>query len=320
MGLKKNFKRKTALLKTFDLVRAHIKVSSAISVDLTIDRFFSKFCSVEQLNRNLKPNNHSNIQQRYLLRLLFLKVFLPLDTLRSLLLFPPQGVGLDQWICLASPCGSFDRYKNQNIKVIQSIRAFLNQPDNLPDNYYDTFETSWGNKQRLRPIDREKSPQFGNYSPLLLFPAKQLPPRVKAKVIEAYGNDEEFSSSLDHLFLCPDHFGPVKDNEPDLTLRSDSIFNYSLEYLLEVLDKGQATFRVGRKGWGQLPCLPFLIERSLSNPLFDDLKPVCEETLACIKGLLRNMAGNLVDLNRLFSDENYSSQNNLRLESNNFPG
>src|SRR5574343_554181 len=318
MGLEKKVRRKTALLKTFNLIKNHLKLTSSKSVDLSIFEFFNNFCSVDQLNRNLKPYYQNNIQQRYLLRLLFLKVLLPLDILRSLLLFPPQGVDLDLWLCLASPCGSFDRYKNQNIKLIQQIRTSLNQPDNLPENYYDSFESSWGDKQRLRPIDREKSLQFGSYSPLILFPIKQLPPHVKAKVIEVYGN-EELASSLDHLFLCPDHFGPVKGNKPDLTLRSDSVFTYSFEYILEVLDKGQATFRTGRKGWRTLSCLPTLIERSKLNPPFEDLKPVSEETLAVVKGLLRNMAGSLRDLNRLFADENYSSQQNPRFAPNYHP-
>jgi len=315
----KKIKRKTELLKTFDLVKNYVKLTSSDSIDLSIFRFFSKFCSIDQLNRNLKPNYQSGIQQRYLLRLLFLKVLLPLDVLRSLLLFPPHGVDLDLWICLASPCSSFDRYKNQNIRLIQAIRTYLNQPDNLPDNYYDSFESSWGNKQRLKPIDREKSLQFGSYSPLLLFPVKQLPSHVKAEIVKAYGDQEEFVSSLDHLFLCPDHFGSVKGNEPDLTLRSDSIFNFSFDYILDSLNKGQAAFRVGRKGWGDLSCLPTLLERSKFNPLFEDLKPVCEETHAVVKGLLRNMADNLQDLTRLLSDENYSSQHSLRFDSSFHP-
>ena len=296
MGLKIVTKRKTFLSLIFDIVKERMGLLSTESIDVLLAQFFIKFFPLSHLNRNLKSGFDENIHQRYLLRLLFLKVILPLDILRSLCLFPPRGVDLDLWYCFVAPCSSGDRFKTQNILAVKEIRDCLRQNfDDLPSDYYESFEATWGDSRRKKPVNRDKNQPIGSFSPLMLFPVKQLPPEVKLQIIEK-SPDKSLIPVIDHLFICPDHFGPCKNDKPELSLRSDSIFNYSFEYILEVLQKGQASFRRGRKGWRNLPSLSVLIQRNTSKPLFDDLPPVTDSTLAAVRNLFNNMASHLTDL------------------------
>jgi len=280
--------RQTNLSVVFSIVQNHFKNQlKGKSIDRQIACFFRQFCSLNKINRCLSDPYDSNVHQRYLLRVVFLKVILPLEVLRSLHLAPPKGVDFDRWVCFASPCSSGDRFKSQSVKVIEQIRLALKHQDGLPSNYYKTFKKTWGSLSRSKPIDCSKKSVFGTHSPLILFPVKDLPKRVKLEIIRNYGQEKDFALALDGLFVCPDHFGSAPGSNLELKLRSDSIFNYSLEYITEILRDGTGVFRRGRKGWKSLPYLPTLISRFKLQPWFDSPKPVTDTTLSVIESSLR---------------------------------
>jgi len=291
MGLVKRVKRKTNLTLVYNTVKNRLKFLSK-SPDHFISEFFGKFAPLSTLNRGLSHFNLKSAHQRNFLRLAFLKVVLPIEVLRSLCLFPPKGVRLDHWVCFASPCMSFDKYRCQNSKILKVIRQYLNHPDNLSADYYDSFGATWGNYQRLNPFSERRSQQQGDYSPLILFPVKQLPYFVKEKIASFFSHQREYVSVIDKLFICPDHFGFKSNNGLDLSLRSDSVFNYSLEYLVEALNQNPNTFRVGRKGWKNLPYLPVLVSQLKDKPSFGDLPPVTSETLSLVAESLPEMSNN----------------------------
>ena len=320
-------KKKTALLLVFDIVKEYMKNTTLDPVDLQIARFFKKFCSLTSLNRCLifKQNEAGivtadNTHQRYLLRILFLKSILPLDILRSLHLFPPKGVELDEWVCLASPCSSSDRYKCQDAVLLGRIRQWLNPNDDVSFDFFTTFGHTWGERKRLNAINQERNLPIGNNSPLLLIPVKFLPHSAKASIIGLCGDrvDHNFLSVFDQLFLCPDHFGEVSGAKLKLSLRSDMIFHFSLEYLYEVLEQGSAVIRAGKKGWVNLPYLPLLVSRLQFKPSFEDPFPVSESTFAAVKSLFnRNMDGGYHNLSGLFASSRHSS---VRFENEYNPG
>ena len=293
MGQGKTLRRKTNFYTIFSIVKDFLKSPSSHSVDKIIAKFFSRFGPLSNLNRSLKDHFDYSVHQRYFLRVLLLKVILPIDILRSLHLAPPDGVSLDTWVCLAAPCSSSDRFKCQNIRYVEKIRRVLGHRDNLPKGYYQTFEKTWGNQRRARPVDFSRKARTGSFSPLLLFPVCQLPKKVRTDIVLAYSKGYQLSEVLDKLFLCPDHFGPVPGCKLDLTLRSDSIFNYSFEYLLEVLDSGKGIFRPGRKGWKNLPFLPTLVSKCRYQPAFAEPKPVTPSTFSAIKNSLQMNSGSL---------------------------
>jgi len=306
--------RKTILALVFGFVKEHLRKTSAQSTDLLIAQFFNKFYPLDQLNRHLKQQFDNNVHQRYFLRVLFLKVLLPIDVLRSLHLFPPKGVDLDLWVCLASPCSSSDKYKCQNIKLIETIRHFLRHDDGLPEGYYQTFEKTWGDQQRQRPLDQNKKRSLESFSPLILFPVKSLPLHVKRQILKLHDRGKEIGPVLDHLFLCPDHFGAKPGVKLELKLRSDTIFNYSFEYIHEILSSGQAVIRPGRKGLRHLPFLPTLISRCKNKPPFECPSPVDKVTLAAVRSLFGTMASTR-DL-----DDLLGSHSNFGLSNDLFPG
>lgn len=303
-------RRRTNLSLVFDVFKDHLKTSSPESIDSHIVRFFESFCSLRLLNQNLASYQYRELflktsestHQRYLLRVLFLKAVLPLDILRSLHLFPPQGVDFNQWVCLASPCSSSDRYKCQDAIVLRDIRKILNNSDLLPEGFYESFNSTWGHFKRLNAVNQERKIPVSNNSPLMLFPVKHLPSIAKAAIITLYGKtDDDFVSILDQLFLCPDHFGAAKGISLELGLRSDALFNFSLEYLYDVLNNGHAVIRAGRKSWKNLEFLPTLVSLLKHKPAFVTPNPVNENTLAQVKSLLLGVAGSSSNLDTMFS-------------------
>jgi hypothetical protein len=295
MGQGDDQKRKTIFSLVFSIVIHFFKNPSNHSVDKIIAQFFSRFGPLHHLNRGLRDYFDYNVQQRYFLRVLFLKVLLPIDILRSLHLAPPKGVSLDTWICFSGPCGSADKYRCQNIRVVEKIRKLLGHQDNLPPGYYRSFEKTWGNHSRVKPVNQSKRAKTGSFSPLLLFPVRSLPDKVKVNILRAHGRSHHLEGVLDNLFLCPDHFGPVPGVKLDLNLRSDSIFNYSFEYLLELLQSGKGIFRPGRKGWKHLPYLPTLISKCKNQPPFAEPEPVDESTLTAVRNLFEMNSRPFID-------------------------
>lgn len=283
-------KRVTELKAVFNIVKECIK---SIRPDFTVEQFiflfFSRFVPVNHLNHNLNSINGPN-HQKCLLRLCFLKAILPLNILRSLCLFPPEGVDLDLWVCCVSPCSSSDRLKYQNIEAIGYIRECLRLDDRLPEGYYKTFEQSWSNLERGKPINKTKTLNFGKCPPVMLFPIKNLPLRSRASIFQYQRDPVTFESVADHLFLCPDHFTAKENRILELSLRSDLIFNYSLEYIFEVLNSGNAEIKLGRKSWRNQPCLPYLISRAKTEPPFAALTTVSESDKSNLRMILDRMA------------------------------
>ena len=290
MGRRKSSKRKTNFAKVFSIVERSLKRKSKTSTDKVIFQFFQKLITITDLNRCLTGTYSESVHQRYLLRVLFLKVILPLETLRSLHLAPPAGVEADQWVCFAGPCSSSDRYRCQNSKVLHNLRISLGQQDGLDPDFYSSFERSWGDFARLKPADNIKRPNLGPYSPLILFPVKSLPDLVIKNIQESVPGIP--SDLLQKLFICTDHFGPANGVTLDPSLRSDTVFNYSLEYLNEILLNGSAVFRLGRKGWRNLPFLSMLEPTLKNKPPFTDPMPVDDEALRTITTTL---AGGAMD-------------------------
>lgn len=290
MGRQASSKRKTNFAKIFSLVEDSLKRHKSLSIDKAIFKFFKGFTSLKDLNRCLTEGYSESVHQRYLLRVLYLKVILPLETLRSVHLVPPAGVEADQWVCFANPCSSSDRYRCQNSKVLQKLRSSLGQVDNLKSDFYDSFEKTWGDYSRTNAADFSKKSNLGPFSPLLLFPVKDLPGVVKKEIESLSGVTSEI---IDKLFICPDHFGPAKGVTLEPSLRSDTVFNYSLEYLQEVLENGKGVFRLGRKGWRNLPFLPVLASKLAGKPSFTSPLPVDDILFQALTATLRasNMSG-----------------------------
>lgn len=294
MGLERKVKKKTILALVFDLVKERIKQITKKSVDLFIFEFFKFFGSINNFNPYLNTEYDYNLHQRYFLRILFLKAILPIRVLRTLNLLPPEGINLDFWLCAASPCSSGTRFKCQDFRLIGKIREFLGHPDSLPQGYFNSFEQVWGAFQRKRSGETCN----GSFSPLMLFPVRDFPDHAKEKVRELFKFDEDNIDSLNYLFLCPDHIGNKGSAKSVLKLRSDSVFNYSPEYVDEALRRGQAFVRVGRKGYKTLTYLPTLISLCKNKPSFASPLPANSETLAVVKSVI--MANNL-DLENILS-------------------
>lgn len=127
MGRRSSSKRKTNFAKIFSLVEDNLKRHTNHSIDKAIFKFFKNLTVLRDLNRFLSDSYSESVHQRYLLRVLYLKVILPIETLRSVHLVPPVGVEADQWVCFANPCSSSDRYRCQNSKVLQKLRESLGQ-------------------------------------------------------------------------------------------------------------------------------------------------------------------------------------------------
>jgi hypothetical protein len=140
----------------------------------------------------------------------------------------------------------------------------------------------------------------------MLFPIKSLPYRSKISIIQNQKDPVTFESVADHLFLCCDHFTAKENKKSELCLRSDLVFNYSLEYIFEVLNTGIAEIKLGRKSWRSQPCLPYLISRAKSEPPFADLIPITEFDKAELRRTLERMAETGLftnDANSLFSSQ-----------------
>lgn len=273
----------TNLALVSELVHDLVYKVTGQNIDKVIISFFRRYCKLSALNRCLNDTSEPINHQKYLLRVLFLKAILPVDILRSLHLIPPKGVSFDQWVCFAGPCASSDKIKCQDIKIIQSIRDQLGI-DSVLDSSNRSFEEVWG--KCVRDNSSRQQIPIGSFSPLLLFPTKSLPHRVKLDILrKAPENSGLNYRHLDRLFLCCDHFGIAKGAKLRHLLRSDRLFNYSYEYICEVLDNGKGCFQLGRKSWRTLKYLPQLISKSEIGPQFEDPNPVSNSTLAHIEGL-----------------------------------
>ena len=143
----------------------------------------------------------------------------------------------------------------------------------------------------MRPVDCTKQTKLGSLSPLLLFPIRDLPEGFKKEILKSAGKDHPISEVINDLFICPDHFGHLKNANLELSLRSDAVFNFSLEYLVEAIDSGKSKFRLGRKSLKNLPFLPHLIDRAKSQPSFVTPNPVNIETLNLVASA---MSGNML--------------------------
>lgn len=240
--------------------------------------FLNKVCDLKELNPNLTHPSTSVVQRNFL-KIILLKVILNIEDLRSLCLFPPKDCALDRWVCFASPCRSSDLFRCHNPKVIELIRSKIGHTDNLPPNYYDQFEQTWGLRTRFKLSNKslQNLVQHNSSSPMILFPIRLLPGKVEEVLCRQVSNISGFT---DELFLCCDHFSAASRSRLFFSLRSDQIFNYSLEYLSEIIQAGLCEIKSGKKGWGILNNLPTLISKCRNEPSFATPKTVSLENIA----------------------------------------
>ena len=207
----------------------------------------SQVSDLGEINPILKDTVTTETQVNYL-KAVFLKVVLDIESLRSLHLYPPEGCPFERWICVFSPCS--DTLRSNNYKTIDFIRRKLGHEDNLPLEYFDQFEIFWNDKYYPRRSLKRKNSSTPT-SPLLLFPIQALPSKTKEEIVS---NFPKLGRQIDEFFICCDHFQTkVRASndvvlEAPLALRSATIFNYSLEYLNQMLDEGLVVLKFGSRG------------------------------------------------------------------------
>lgn len=258
-----------------------------------IDRiigFFQQFCAISEINPHLKSIESLTDTQRLYLKVYFLRTVLDIKTLQSLCLFPPNGIQYERWQCICAPCNSSVLLRSFNLFLVQDIRKKLGLNDNLPENFFSRFQ-ELQLKQNGRKLVEFPSVTL---SPLILFPLKYFSSESKKKIQENFPSLDNVP--LDGLFLCCDHFGPAKINGRDtklhLPLRSSAIFNYSLEYLKDIVDKGLANLRVGRNGAWTSSSMDFLAYETLAGPNDVHLEPIQhlpEESVHFLKNISHQM-------------------------------
>ena len=275
-------KRKTILRQVFKVIKDHLKTPSRPSIDNFIFSFFSQFCSLSSINENLRNRNPSVHQQNFL-RVMFLKTILPLSILQDFCLAPPTNLDSVNYKCFCSPCSSERKFKHYNPQIIEQIRSHLGC-DTFPSGFYESFDSFWGDNCPIK-VYKATGELYKNQFPVMLFPCKLLPQNVKEKIVLNWP-DHEIAEGIDRLFLCPDHFGPDPKVELPIAVRSDYIFSFSVEYILELLENGSVVFRHGVKGMKKLKYASHLIANTRYQPSFGDLKPVTEQTLQNIQRFL----------------------------------
>jgi hypothetical protein len=231
-----------------------------------IDRivsFLTQYYSLSDINPNLKGYGTLTETQGHYLRVIFLRVILDLETLRNLCLFAPKDIQFERWRCVFGPCNSAEQLRSCNQDVIQSIRARLGIRDELPPGYFDQYQAVWGGLSRSKQLRSVPA-----LAPLILFPIKYFSEETKADIRRQCSFLDNIP--VDGLFVCCDHFGPFKLNgrpvRLPLPLRSSAIFNYSLSYLRDMVDKGQVSLRVNRTGAWSSHHVNILVDATLRGP------------------------------------------------------
>lgn len=227
--------------------------------------FFEQFFPLSSINSRLCSEKPTETQSQ-IIKLLFLRTVLPLEILRSLDLFPPEGVSFERWQCLAGPCSSTDQLRCLNFSVINQIRQKIGLTDDLPSDYYKKFQSIWCDKSR----GERKRKGDGSFSPLMLFPVRLLPPEHQDIILNEY---PLIKGQISELFLCGDHFYVKPDSDLSLPLRSATIFNYSIEYLTRCLCSGEVELKITRKGTAVVPYLKTLLNLGEGCPSYTDPRP-----------------------------------------------
>jgi len=242
-----------------------------------IANFLKQYCPLKDINPSLKSDRFTEAQREFL-KIAFLKVVLDIDVLRSLCLFPPEGIQFERWNCLAGPCSSSDQLRCINYRAVNHIREATGLKDNLPENYYDNYQKVWGTSNRQRVLNQTKGKLL---SPLILFPVGALAQRQRDEIIQTFRLQNEVS--IDSFFLCSDHFRPYARDAKTvllpLPLRSSALFNYSIEYLKLMLEKGVIRLKLDRGGTWSSPHALALINANRQGPNFIRMDPVCFEAI-----------------------------------------
>jgi hypothetical protein len=99
-------------------------------------------------------------------------------------------------------------------------------------------------------LSRKKQFPDASLSPLILFPVAEFSIKFKEEVITSIPQVVDF---IDSLFICCDHFVNLDYSNKTAPLRSSTIFNYSLEYLIKAYDNGTIGLNIKKGKTLQLP-------------------------------------------------------------------
>jgi hypothetical protein len=192
--------------------------------------FLESFCKISEWNSFLDKSPDTAGCRPTLLAII-MKCVLDIDDLRQLCLMPPKGCPLEKWHCMVGYCQSLDKMKSQNPMALKACRFLLGKKDELPHRFYEKYQELWEPSSRINFPNRH----VGQLSPLILFPIKQLHPKVKEFILT---EKPEHKDRIDEFFVCTDHFTPNLRN----------LFSYSIEYLNTQLEAGSINFSFARRG------------------------------------------------------------------------
>jgi hypothetical protein len=219
-------------------------------VDCLIEFFSRRVANISEINPRLSLNEKLTETQTNYLKVIFLKTVLDTEDLESLCLYPPKGTPFKAFACFLGPCFSREFYRGQDYECLNRLRKSLNLASDYPDNYYDGYKEQWDNKIRASALSRKKQFPDASLSPLILFPVAEFSIKFKEEVITSIPQVVDF---IDSLFICCDHFVNLDYSNKTAPLRSSTIFNYSLEYLIKAYDNGTIGLNIKKGKTLQLP-------------------------------------------------------------------
>jgi len=231
-------------------------------IQCLVEFFLRRVRSLSEINPRLSTNGGFTDTQTNYLKVIFLKTVLEVEDLESLCLYPPKGTPFKAFACFLGPCYSREFYRGQDYECLKKLRKSVNQSSDFPDDYYDGYEEQWRDKIRFSSQARKKRTPRVPMSPLILFPVTEFSIKFKEEIIKSVPQVVDF---IDKLFICCDHFVNLDYSKDTAPLRSSTIFNYSLEYLIEAYNNGQIGLNIG-KG------------KSLQLPYIEDLKFIASQS------------------------------------------
>lgn len=136
--------------------------------------------------------------------MVILKSILSRGELAYALAGPPSGVPYSAWTCCLGPCESFKKQGSMNLKQHEFLRALFS-----PEHRDDSQERVSEYCEFFRQFSKKL---LGKYSekpfiPMILIPVRMLPLSIRMEIQSLHAG---FSTCLNNLFVCPEHFGDDK--------------------------------------------------------------------------------------------------------------